>query len=136
MHFGQNDRGRLRATAVTRGWNGHRKKSQHTKLTVEKKFPPPPLPEFELATFRLRVRRSNQRAVPTPRVITVSFRMCKCEMPGHSITRYVLNKLCCSGFFLFFFFKGLSTNTNIIEYITIRCTGYNVNVLQFYHVNR
>ena len=24
LHFGQNDRGLLRATAVTRGWNGHR----------------------------------------------------------------------------------------------------------------
>ena len=39
-------------------------KSQHTKLTLEKKIHPPLLPGFELATFRLRVRRSNQRAIP------------------------------------------------------------------------
>ena len=28
----------LRATAVTRGWNGYRNKSQHRKSTLEKKF--------------------------------------------------------------------------------------------------
>ena len=37
----QNDRGLLRATAVTRGWNGYRRnKSQHTTLTLEKKIFP------------------------------------------------------------------------------------------------
>ena len=35
-------------------------KSQHAKLTLEKKFLPPLLPEFELATFRSRVRRSTK----------------------------------------------------------------------------
>ena len=39
-------------------------KSQHTKLTQEKKILPPFLPEFELAIFRSRVRRSNQQAIP------------------------------------------------------------------------
>ena len=39
-------------------------KSQHTKLTLEKKIIPPLLPGFELATFRSRVRRSNQQAIP------------------------------------------------------------------------
>ena len=29
LHFWQKDRNLLRATAVTRGWNGYRKKSQH-----------------------------------------------------------------------------------------------------------
>ena len=29
LHFWQNDRDFLRATAVTRGWNGYRNKSQH-----------------------------------------------------------------------------------------------------------
>ena len=29
LHFWQNDRDLLRATAVTRGWNGYRNKSQH-----------------------------------------------------------------------------------------------------------
>ena len=34
----------LRATAVTRGLNGYRKKSQHRKLTLAKKILPPLLP--------------------------------------------------------------------------------------------
>ena len=36
--FWQNDRGLLRATAVTRRWNGYQNKSQHRKLTLEKKL--------------------------------------------------------------------------------------------------
>ena len=45
LHFGQNDRGFLCATAVTRGWNGYQNKSQHRKLSLEKKIsPPPPTP--------------------------------------------------------------------------------------------
>ena len=39
LHFWQNDRDLLRATAVTRGWNGYPNKSQHKKLTLEKKIP-------------------------------------------------------------------------------------------------
>ena len=38
LHFWQNDRDLLRATAVTRGWNGYRNKSQHRKLILERKF--------------------------------------------------------------------------------------------------
>ena len=38
-------------------------KSQHTKLTLEKKILPPPLPGFELTTFRSRVRLSYQPAI-------------------------------------------------------------------------
>ena len=41
-------------------------KIQHTKLTLEKKILPPLLPDFELATFRSRGRRSYQHAIPTP----------------------------------------------------------------------
>ena len=66
LHFWQNDRSLLRATAVTRGWNGYRNKSQHRKLTLEKKILPPLLPGFEPATFRSRVRRSNHWAIPAP----------------------------------------------------------------------
>ena len=40
LHFWQNDRDLLRATAVTRGWNGYRNKSQHRKLSLEKKILP------------------------------------------------------------------------------------------------
>ena len=38
LHFWQNDRDRLRATAVTRGWNAYRNKSRHRKLTLDKKL--------------------------------------------------------------------------------------------------
>ena len=38
-------------------------KSLHTKSTLEKKILPPLLQGFELATFRSRVRRSNQQAI-------------------------------------------------------------------------
>ena len=59
LHFWQNDRDLLRATAVTRGWNRYRNKSQHRKSTLEKKILPPLLQGFEPATFQSRVRRSN-----------------------------------------------------------------------------
>ena len=38
LHFWQNDRGLLRATAVTQGWNWYRDKSQPRKLTMKKKI--------------------------------------------------------------------------------------------------
>ena len=37
LHFWQNDRDLLRATAVTRGWNGYRNKSRHGELGGERK---------------------------------------------------------------------------------------------------
>ena len=61
LHFWQNDRDLLRATAVTRGWNGYRNKSQNRKLTVEKKILQPLQPGLEPGTFR-----SNHWAIPTP----------------------------------------------------------------------
>ena len=57
----------LRATAVTRGWNGYRNKSQHRKSTLEKKILPPFQQGFEPATFQSRVRCSNHWAIPAPR---------------------------------------------------------------------
>ena len=65
-HFWQNDRDFLRATVVTRGWNGYRNKSQHRKSTLEKKILPPFQQGFEPATFQSRVRRSNHWAIPAP----------------------------------------------------------------------
>ena len=70
--FWQNDRGLLRATAVTRGWNGYRNKSQHRKLTLEKKILPPLQQGFEPATLQSWVRRSNHWAIPAPHYIQVS----------------------------------------------------------------
>ena len=66
LHFWQNDRDLLRATVVTRGWNGYRNKSQHRKSTLEKKILPPFQQGFEPATFQSRVRRSNHWAIPDP----------------------------------------------------------------------
>ena len=57
--FWQNDRDLLRATAVTRGWNGYRNKSQHRKLTLEKNIFPRILPGNDLQTFRWRVLSST-----------------------------------------------------------------------------
>ena len=55
LHFWQTDRGLLRATAVTRWWNGYQNKSRHGKLTLEKKILPPvcipPPPFFLLHPF-------------------------------------------------------------------------------------
>ena len=59
LHFWQTDLDLLRATAVTRGWNGYRNKSQHRKSTLEKKILPPLLQGFEPATFQSRVWRSD-----------------------------------------------------------------------------
>ena len=64
--FWQIDRGLLRATAVTQGWNGYRNKSQHRKLTLEKKIIPPLWQGFEPAAFQSRVWGSNHWAIPAP----------------------------------------------------------------------
>ena len=53
LHFWQNDRDFLRATVVTRGWNGYRNKSQHRKSTLEKKILPQFQQGFEPATCDL-----------------------------------------------------------------------------------
>ena len=66
LHFWQNDRDFLRATVVTRGWNGYRNKSQHRKSTLEKKILPPFQQGFEPAAFQSRVWCSNHWAIPAP----------------------------------------------------------------------
>ena len=68
LHFWQNDRDLLRATAVAQGWNRYRNKSQHRKLTLEKKILLPLQQGFEPAIFRSWVRRSNHWAIPAPRL--------------------------------------------------------------------
>ena len=66
MHFWQNDRDLLRATAVTRGWNGYRNESQHRKLTLvlENKILLLLLQGFEPTTFQSQVLCSNPWAIP------------------------------------------------------------------------
>ena len=66
LYFWQNDRGLLRATAVTRGWNGYRNKSQHRKSTLEKKILPLFQQGFEPTTFQSWVWHSNHYAIPAP----------------------------------------------------------------------
>ena len=62
LHFWQNGRGLLHATAVTWGWNGSWSKSQHRKLTLEKKILMLLLQGFEPMTFQSQVRCSNHWA--------------------------------------------------------------------------
>ena len=74
LHFWQNDRDFLRATVVTRGWNGYRNKSQHRKSTLEKKILLPFQQGFEPATFQSRVQRSNHWAIPAPTPLPSHFK--------------------------------------------------------------
>ena len=97
LHFWQNDRDFLRATVVTRGWNGYRNKSQHRKSTLEKKILPPFQQGFEPATFQSRVRRSNHWAIPAPcpdDVPLVEF-IYLAQMPGVSYCRQLRSLLLC-----------------------------------------
>ena len=66
LHFWQNDRDFLRATVVTRGWNGYRNKSQHRTGRPWRRKLPPFQQGFEPATFQSRVRCSNHWAIPAP----------------------------------------------------------------------
>ena len=66
LHFWQNDQDLLRATAVTRGWNGYQNKSQHRKLTREKKILSPLQQGFKPTTFQSQFQRSNHWAIHRP----------------------------------------------------------------------
>ena len=65
LHFWWCGQDLLRATALTRGWNGYRNKSQPQKVDPgQKKILPLLLQGYEPATFQSRVRRSNHWAIP------------------------------------------------------------------------
>ena len=51
-HFWQNDREILRATAVTREWNGYQNKTQHRKVTLGKNIIPPLLPYLSVTPLQ------------------------------------------------------------------------------------
>ena len=74
----------LRATAVTRGWNGYRNKSHHWKLTMEKKILPPLVPALEPGTFRSPVPRSNHWAIPAPHSVCTK-QLCLCLKSVHGL---------------------------------------------------
>ena len=59
-------------------------KGQHTKLTLEMKILLPLLPGFELATFRSRVRRSNQQVIQA--LVTGGGFFLACEILGECLT--------------------------------------------------
>ena len=85
LHFWQNDRDLLGATAVTRGSNGYQNKSQHRKLTLEKRILPPLLcpARLEPATFRSRVRRSATELTPLPAECKVDLSTGSCHFAPH-----------------------------------------------------
>ena len=66
LHFWQNDRDLLCATAVTQGWNRYPNKSQHRKLTLEKNIFPPLLQGLEPVTIWSWVWHSSHWVIPTP----------------------------------------------------------------------
>ena len=66
LHYWQNGLDLLRATTVTRGWNGYRNESQHRKLTLEKKILPPLLSRLESANFRMRAQNTTIEILPHP----------------------------------------------------------------------
>ena len=70
LHFWQNDRGLLCATAVTGGWNRHRIRVSTQSQLWRRKIYRRSFPGFDLATFRSRVWRSNQQAIII--IITIS----------------------------------------------------------------
>ena len=116
LHFWQNDRDYLRATAVTRGWNGYRNKSQHRKSTLENKILPPFQQGFEPATFQSRVRRSNHWAIPAPL----------------SDSTWVTSLFYSAFFFVLFFYIHWSghgwhgwCHLNLLPSRSVLCTPYN-----------
>ena len=84
LHFWQNDRDLLHAAVVTRGWNGYWNKSQHRKLTPEKKILLLLLPGLEPGTFRSWAWRSNHWAIPALQWIRkVGLnRLCYADLPA------------------------------------------------------
>ena len=87
LHFWQNDRDLLGATAVTPGWNGCRNKNQHRTFTFEKQLFPSVLPVLDPVTFRSRVRCSNHRAIHAPENVRRPKR--RCVQHGHTRKRVV-----------------------------------------------
>ena len=65
-------------------------KSQHAKLTLEKKILLPLPLGFELATFRSRVRRSNQQAIPAPLLLLLQLLLLHAPPPPLPLLLFLL----------------------------------------------
>ena len=66
LHFWQNHRGLLRSTAVTWGRNRHRIRVSTQSWLWRRKLSRRSCRDLNSQTFRSRVRRSNQQAIPAP----------------------------------------------------------------------
>ena len=87
LHFWQNARGLLRATAVTRGWNGYQNKSQHKKLTLEKNYFPPLLQGFEPTTLSVEQRKSIRSRKPKLSTTERGHQMDEGQLPARLCAR-------------------------------------------------
>ena len=68
LHFGQDDRDLLCATAVTWGWNRYWNMSQHRELTLGKKIIPLLLPGLKPETLWSQVWHYNHWAIPATQI--------------------------------------------------------------------
>ena len=101
----QNDRDLLRATAITRGWNGYRSNSLHRKLTLEKKSGAlttelSPLPFWQGQVSELTVPRWA-----SPRPFLTDWKW-EWRCPWHSTSFH------CYFLYTHFFFSTIGTENN------------------------
>ena len=78
LSFWQNDLDLLHATAVTWGWDGHRNKSQHRKLTLDKKISRLSCRELNPWPFDDESRALTTELYPLPFVSWQSYGSCSC----------------------------------------------------------
>ena len=96
LHFWQNDRDLLCATAVTWGWKGYRNKSQHSKLTLRRKFssrscrdsnPRPFNHESGALTSELSMPPCEKGALrPTVTIIIITYVQMECHQDKFLVT--------------------------------------------------
>ena len=92
LHFWHSDQGLQRATAVTQWVERTPNKESVLKVDSGEEILLPLLPRFELATFQLQVRCSNQQAVPAPRHSVGTYQ----EMSSHITCQGTLGHSCLS----------------------------------------
>ena len=136
LHFWQNDRDFLRATVVTRGWNGYRNKSQHRKSTLEKKILPPFQQGFEPATFQSRVRCSKHWAIPAPHIYHHVNVLNIIVITTYNYIILVSHLRCVQGAYNFIFYfrkkkkkEAVSCGILIIIHLHYQC--YNDSIIQY-----
>ena len=82
LHFWLFCPGSSRATAVTRGWNGYRNKSQHRGLTLEKNILPAAPAMARTRDFSIRVWRSTTELFLLPMCTSSSASAVACALCG------------------------------------------------------